>query len=588
MFLRFSIKKFLPRGRLWLPLFLCFSAWAKDPSQSAEWRALLHLDTQKSVLDSPQFFISGRQDASEELKSSLKAIGSNKKFGKLNLPFECAYPARIKFLKKHFDFKLSEPCSDLNNWLAGLAPETISLVFASYYPNNPASIFGHTFLKINTNQENKISDYAINYLAITPETNGLIFGLKGLLGFYKGQFSIIPYFLKVNEYNHSESRDLFEYHLNLNKDEIDTLLRHLWELENNGHFDYYFFDDNCSYFMLRLLDVARPDFKLAKSFSLDVIPAETVKALYQAKAVTKIDYRPSLYTQINKRLSLHDKRSQVDQLDTLILIEKFKKQARKKWSKKEDETYLSLLKKRATIKEIPQPIDIKPRSYPHETHAPKVLSVGGGVLNDQNFSRLSFRPGVHGILDPEAGYLPFSQANLAQGSLRFFNNKQVFFDRFTLIDIMTLNPHLSWDPKISWHSKIEYNYFDQSFCQSCKTTTIMTGIGKTISLSDHQILSFFTNAQIVFSHTFNDDWTYGLHPEILYHLSSKTLSFELGVSLLNRFDENIMMDSIRSHQSFALHLQQNQGLKVELNYFSALKEGTKDRKEIILDWIYYL
>lgn len=565
-----------------LPLFLCQDGLSKSLHQSAEWLNLLHT----SVIDSPAFFISGTTDPKKEFEASIKAAQTNSTYGKLKLPFECAYPARSKFLQKHGLLKLSKSCPDLNSWLKGLAAETLSVVFASYYPNNPASIFGHTFLKINTSKENKISDYAVNYLAITNETNGLIFGLKGLLGFYQGEFSVMPYFLKVNEYNHHESRDLFEYHLNLNQDEIDSLLKHLWEIGNNGFFDYYFLDDNCSYFILRLIDAARPKLKLADSFVLDVIPAETIKALYRSGVITKIDYRPSLYTEINHRLK--SKGNETDNLDTLIKIEQFKKQARKKWGHKEEQNYYELLKRRSKMQERPSSYHIRPHSFPHETHSPKSFSLGGGQINKNNYAKFSFKPGVHGILEPQAGYLPFSQANLLHTTIQSFNHKQFFLGRFSLIDIITLNPHLSWDPKISWKSKIDYNRFDQSFCRACKTTHFSAAIGKTFSFTDSQIISFFLNTQASISRRLTRNWTYGVHPEVVYHLAQNYVSLESGLALLNRFDEKQIMDSMRSSSSLGIHLHKQHSLKFQFDYFSALPKNVKDRQDFSIDWILYL
>ena len=58
-----------------------------------------------------------------------------------------------------------------------------------------------------------------------------------------------------------ENRDVWEYELNLEPHEIERLLAHTWEL-GFTRFDYYFFDENCSYHLLSLLDVARPGVEL--------------------------------------------------------------------------------------------------------------------------------------------------------------------------------------------------------------------------------------------------------------------------------------------------------------------------------------
>lgn len=587
MFLRYIVKKSIHWGKLWLPLFLCSSLWANSPSQSKEWLNLLHIVGSTSEIDSNDFFLSKSHEPEDELKASIEALNSDHKFGKLKSPFACAYPARAKFIEKNFGKKAKTVCPELDAWLAGLNPESASIVFSSYYPNNPASIFGHTFIKINTSKENKISDYAINYLAITSETNGVLFGIKGLLGFYRGEFSVIPYFLKVNEYNHSESRDLYEYHLTLTKDEIDTMLRHLWELENNGYFDYYFLDDNCSYFMLGLLDVARTSLKLSKSFKLDVIPAETIKAIYKTGIVDKIDYRPSLYTQLKYRLSHKKETSAVKKIDSQIQLKQYQKLGQKRWSPEDEKQYHELLIKRSQIKLPSQELKLEPHSYPHQTHGPKAIEIGSGIINEAVYTKIIFKPGVHDFLDSDLGHLPFSRMNLAQTSFRFFSPKKISFDQFTLIDVMTLNAHESWDSKISWKAKVEYLEFDQTFCKSCATTSFQAGIGKSLAIQKSQMLNLFINTHVLYGHYFQKDWAYGFYPEISHYLSLKHLRSEASVSMINRFDHKKIFNAIKFSESIGVDFNNEFGLKVRINYYQAVQKNVKDRSDYSLNGVYY-
>ena len=75
--------------------------------------------------------------------------------------------------------------------------------------------------------------------------DGFSFALKGLTGLYPGTLSSSPYYAKVREYSDMESRDVWEYRLNLTPDETRQLLRHAWEI-GATRFDYWFFDENCS------------------------------------------------------------------------------------------------------------------------------------------------------------------------------------------------------------------------------------------------------------------------------------------------------------------------------------------------------
>jgi hypothetical protein len=84
--------------------------------------------------------------------------------------------------------------------------------------NNPASMFGHTFLRVDKNREGPeqtLLNYGVNYAANvdTKNVNALAYAFEGLFGFFRGTFTLFPYYAKVQEYSNWESRDLWEYEL---------------------------------------------------------------------------------------------------------------------------------------------------------------------------------------------------------------------------------------------------------------------------------------------------------------------------------------------------------------------------------------
>jgi hypothetical protein len=62
-------------------------------------------------------------------------------------------------------------------------PQSVTLVFSSAHINSPASMFGYTFLRIDSSYESKMLSYAVNYAAgADPDKeNGMVFAVKGLL-----------------------------------------------------------------------------------------------------------------------------------------------------------------------------------------------------------------------------------------------------------------------------------------------------------------------------------------------------------------------------------------------------------------------
>ena len=290
-------------------------------AHSREWLDLLHyrpglLGGEKSLLDSPAFFLAptGKTDPRAELEATLAAFFSTQVETDSSQNPQCAFIARYRWLKARLDFdpqRLPEqPCPRYEAWHAAIDPHSVTLIFPSAYLNNPSSMFGHTLLRIDTPQQDertRLLSYTINYAAVTDETNGVLFAIKGIFGGYPGQFSILPYYRKVQEYSDLENRDIWEYQLDLTPAEIDRLLEHAWELGPN-YFQYYFFDENCAYQLLGLLDVARPGLRLSDEFPVYAIPSDTVRAVVDAPGLLrKTVYRPSARTELEHA---------IDRLDT--------------------------------------------------------------------------------------------------------------------------------------------------------------------------------------------------------------------------------------------------------------------------------
>ncbi|MGH8693602.1 MAG: DUF4105 domain-containing protein [Burkholderiales bacterium] len=284
-----------------------------------EWHRLLHyisnlaLPGVHSLADAPGFFLArdGKTSPQAELEATLASFFSTaEETGDSQNP-QCRFIARYAWLDRELAFDPSrlppQPCKRFNAWRESLNPQGVTLVFPTAYLNNPSSMYGHTLLRIDARDQDertRLLAYAVNYSASTSETNGITFAINGLIGTYHGTFSMMPYYLKVREYNDLENRDIWEYELNLKPEEIDRLLMHIWEL-GPVWFDYYFFDENCAYYLLEVLEVARPDLDLSSRFRWWAIPTDTVRAVVEQQGLLKrAVYRPSNATLILHRLGL--------------------------------------------------------------------------------------------------------------------------------------------------------------------------------------------------------------------------------------------------------------------------------------------
>jgi hypothetical protein len=220
-------------------------------AQRPEWRKLVHYEPNligpgvHGLLDNRAFYNSpqGKTDPRAELEATLAAFFAPDSK-------QCAFIARRAWLDEELKFDRSrlpiDDCPKFREWHDALNAASLTLVFASAYINNPSSMYGHTLLRIDARDQNertRLLAYAVNSAATTDEQNGLTFAILGLIGGYPGTFSVLPYYIKVREYSDLENRDLWEYQLALKAEEVERVVRHLWELLP-AYYEYYFFDEN--------------------------------------------------------------------------------------------------------------------------------------------------------------------------------------------------------------------------------------------------------------------------------------------------------------------------------------------------------
>ncbi|MBW2219490.1 MAG: DUF4105 domain-containing protein, partial [Deltaproteobacteria bacterium] len=210
------------------------------------WHILLHYqDTMfgiESQIDDQAFFLApdGKTNPEAELEETIKLLfqPDNEAAKK----YVCRYNARLSWLKSALEIDPALYTERVCDEVEQLTLKSASLIFPTYYMNNPASMFGHTLLIINTGYQNKRLFSAVNYAAKTETTSGLNFAVSGLFGFFKGYYSVMPYYKKIQEYSDINQRDIWEYSLNLTPDEIRRMVRHIKELDKI-YTDYYFFDE---------------------------------------------------------------------------------------------------------------------------------------------------------------------------------------------------------------------------------------------------------------------------------------------------------------------------------------------------------
>lgn len=458
----------------------------KKLADRPEWLTLLHMTHDilfrwRSSIDDDDFFLHprGRSNPNAELSATITAFVTQEIID--GEPAACRYPARYEFLSSEIDLPPAPVCERFENWKEKLAPNAVSMVFSSYYMNNPASIYGHTFLKLSREgyeASGPLLDYTVNYSAVTNTKNGMLFAAKGLLGGYRGRFSTEPYYVKIQKYNNMESRDLWEYKLNLTQAQIDYMVKHLWELGGTS-MTYFFFNKNCSYQLLPLLDMARPELQLSRRFRFRAIPLDTLKVVIDTPGlVTDRHLRPSHSRLMLARRSLlsdgeihlaeamvvdassvpvdnvaaltPERRALV--LDSAFDLLRYRSGFYRDQPAAVQAQERRILDLRRTIPAgtvIPAP-PIGQVPPPESSHDTGRVGVFSGADKNKPFQEVSVRASIHDLEADPTGYVEGSQLEMFNVRARYQEGPELYLEEFKLFEIISIAPRDRWVHPPSW------------------------------------------------------------------------------------------------------------------------------------------
>lgn len=492
---------------------------------SKAWLRLLHYSVKgekyTSRLDGKDFFFAkdGKTNPLNELVASIEGMKSNASIGRLKLKPLCAFPERSRFIGETFGIVYDKySCPIYDSFLKKYHnPNGVSLVFSSAYPNNPASMFGHTFLKIHSDRKNDLLNMGVNFAAWTPpDMNMLVFMYKGVVGGYPGLWSMEPYYKKVNEYINSESRDLWEYRLSLTPEETKRLLAHLWELEVTSYFDYFFFDENCSYQVLKAIEAIRLDWDVTQH-RIYIIPGETVKNVVGQKgAVLSVHFRPSLFHQAQIKLEALDENDQKSALRwinnvadqnqkpkvleaalTGLLYEKAKK--KKSWSK-QDQLWEDKILTLSALSLENKKIEVIPshflQSRPDWGHDPYSIYLSGSYqVQKKSYSfveKLKIRSAYHDLMGKDIGYAPFSEIEFPWIEVQYRNiDHKLEINEIGGFSTTSLFPMTALDQRKSWRVKISLERERIDPCKDCLRPVVEAGAGATLGELNYRLYSLF-------------------------------------------------------------------------------------------------
>ncbi len=525
-------------------------------AESRYWQVLMHYRPTifggvRSEVDGRSFFAAkdGDRNPRAELAATLARF--------FDPPFDdpalqhpqCYWPGRYQWLAAELDFDPARlpprPCPRYRQWRAGLNASGVVVVFPAAYLNNPASMYGHTFLRLDNPDRPDLLDYAVNYAAETGPGGDPLFALKGIFGAYPGAFSVMPYYAKVQGYGELENRDIWEYRLNLSAAQVDRLMAHLWELRET-YFDYYFFRENCSYHLLSLLEAADPNLHLRERFKHWTIPTDTLRLLEaQPGLVADIGYRAARSTVLVHRLNSLD-RAEVslgmalatgtrevvfpDGGDTgrwanaLALADDYLlyQEAAKGLDEAAKQRHHRILLTMSRLDVAPANDLPMPTAKPHQGHATQRLFVGLGKRFGEGHLVARYRAAYHDLLDPEFSYGTDSQLTFFDIEGRYYPAKdRLELSRLTVLDIVSIYP---WNPvlkKKSWFVSLGWRSLEDRACRQCGAMNLDAGVGTAVRtppggrLARHTAV-ILADASVQYADRLRHDHALGVGPEVKF------------------------------------------------------------------------
>ncbi len=545
--------------------YLVRRAKALELARRPTWEALLHVTPgwfglrRASELPDGDFFLSpdGHSDPGAELEATLRALLEPGPDG--DEAAHCRFPARAQWLAQALGVPSERlavaPCPALDDWRGNLSPRGITLIFPEAFMNNPASMFGHTLLRLDVadpNAPQNLLAYAIDFTANTEGDAGPVFLAKGVLGLYPGVFALNPYYEKLELYADWQNRDIWEYPLDLTPEEVEFVLLHLWELDDI-RIPYFFFRQNCSYQLIRLLAVARPELDFRHGFPIGVVPVDTVRDVLDRIGLQGgVRYRASPATELavllraleagDRKLALALARGEVEPDDARVLRLEDEERGAVLGAAYEALRYaflqgevdekvarersyrLLVARSQATPGGVPRAP--RPDVRPDQGHGTALVALGGGVEDDEGFVELRVRPALHGFLDPEVGFPGDSMISFLDTRLRVFpGSGRVRLEELVLVELRSMTPRDDFFRPRSWgfETAIRTRLFPESDGDLDRSLVWRSGgsLGLTYEPGDGPVTLYgLTNAWLEVGSGFDHGWALGPGIELGLELSA--------------------------------------------------------------------
>lgn len=590
-------------------------------AKSSKWQKLIKLE-QNSLFNDGDFVVHSQRfyfsdiktlTAKSELTNTLKALLSDKPYDSADENPQCKFPARYIWLKTQFDLSQIQTitCEKFLKWSKLPDSQSLSLIFATGYLGNPASYYGHTLLKLNSAKEAPIDllETSVNFGANVPaDEDPITYIIKGVIGGYDANFTHSKFYYHTQNYLENELRDLWEYQLNLDKDDYHFLVAHIWELIGQNY-TYYFFDKNCVFRMYELFELI-DDIELPSIKAPWVIPQEAVRAINSATyknltLVKKTTYIPSRQANFyNKywQLSAQSKSlvekivSDIEQL-TLLKNAKIQHEDKIKVLSVLVDYYQYLLATDGDAKAINEVKYRKVLAYryqlpigkaqflenvpisPHNSRPSSYIQAA--VLHNRNLGNgytFKLRPAYYDQLDAESGHVKNGVLKMAELDLEYLSNKLAIrqFSIFEVLSVKSQASGLAQDDYDAWRLYLGLKKQDDN-CLDCTDFTFQGSKGWAVPLNNFTTLGayfggafvenyqdrgrVYASSHVTLNQIINDNWSFMIDIEARKYLENEQISL-FNYRLESRYKYNVN----HNYFDFRLSLSEHE-TQLSLGYY---------------------
>ncbi|OGV67121.1 MAG: hypothetical protein A2498_05185 [Lentisphaerae bacterium RIFOXYC12_FULL_60_16] len=565
------------------------------------WRLLLHVQPRwfgvESRVDDPAFFIApnGKHNPRAELHAMLQAMADPADAMPEDHPAQ-KFPARTAWLREQLAIdpvRLPPPArSRFDDLWTRLQPEAVTLVFPACHLNNPASMFGHALIVFDSQDRNRLLAQSVSYAGRTDGGFSPWFIVGSFTGAFPGYYSILPYYEMVGQYRDLGARDIWEYELDLTRDELRRMLAHTWELQMMRS-DYFFFTENCAFNLLFLVDAARPSLTLTQGFYPWITPIDIVKAIHARGVVRNTVFRPSQVTTLQYlagRLTrregvlagalvagrmapetvlekIGDPDRQIMVLDLASQLTQYRYTTRAMSQETYRQQVLNLLRERSrlarpsdAVYRLPEP------SRPETGHDGNRVTLGAGREHHDDFIPVRYRPAYHAVTDAGAGFDAGFQIEFLDTELRLDPATDVWrLEHLDVIDILSVAPRNRFFKPLSWQVKAGLARRRFSEDRDVQIGQGQVGFGYAVRLGKRALAYGLLDARVETGSPYADHYVVGTGPSaglILAPAHWWNVVLQGDVAVFAGRDEDFASHRVQLRQNLALGRNHSLGVDV--------------------------